>query len=132
MQGRLAARLEAGLKAWTRILQKESKDEEDVDRHGYGHRHVRWADIDTDAPVQSAHKPGGEPKLKVLTKLFPLKNDSFQVYYFFKFIEYCIAETFDEQNRLFLISEIHPRTAYNKPADVSESPGRRGSRKPSQ
>ena len=63
MEGRLAARLEAGLKAWTQMLEKESKDKEDVD-----------LSMDTDAPVQSAHKPGGEPKLKVSTNLFPSKK----------------------------------------------------------
>ncbi len=53
MEGKLAARLEAGLQAWTAVLQKKGQ-KEDLD-----------LSMDTDAPAQVAHKPGGDPKLKV-------------------------------------------------------------------
>lgn len=45
-------RLQAGLKAWTQVLRGQVEDKADVD-------------MDTEAP-QVGHKPGGEPKIKVI------------------------------------------------------------------
>lgn len=45
-------RLQAGLKAWTQVLRGQVEDKADVD-------------MDTEAP-QVSHKPGGEPKIKVI------------------------------------------------------------------
>ena len=53
IESKLAGRLEAGLKAWTQMLENESKEKEGVD-----------LSMDTDVPTQVAHKAGGEPKLK--------------------------------------------------------------------
>lgn len=53
----MAFRLEAGLKAWTEVLKKKAEDKDDtVDQS-----------MDTDAP-QQAHKPGGDPQIKVSLK----------------------------------------------------------------
>lgn len=51
----LAMRLEAGLKAWTECLKKKANGKDDTTDQS----------MDTDAP-QQAHKPGGEPQIKVL------------------------------------------------------------------
>lgn len=50
----LAARLEAGLEEWTKVLNVDEKEEARLD-----------LSMDTDAPVQQAHKPGGDPQLRV-------------------------------------------------------------------
>lgn len=52
MEKKLAGRLEAGLKAWNECL--KGKQDEGIDHS-----------MDTDAPTQTSHKPGGEPKIKV-------------------------------------------------------------------
>lgn len=51
----MARRLEAGLKAWTQALVNETTGKQDADMS-----------MDTDAPIQTVHKLGGEPKLKVI------------------------------------------------------------------
>lgn len=61
VEKRLATRLEAGLKAWTRCL--KGKKEDQLDRS-----------MDTDAPQQQGHKPGGEPQIKALVHELRITN----------------------------------------------------------
>lgn len=49
MEKNLAARLQAGIQAWTDALEGKKKD---ID-----------LSMDTDAPAQPTHKPGGEPQV---------------------------------------------------------------------
>lgn len=53
MEKKLAARLEAGLKAWTQALL------------GQRDRNVDHSMDTDDEPKQPTHKPGGDPKIKV-------------------------------------------------------------------
>lgn len=50
VEKKLAARLQAGVQAWTQALQGQNEDDLDIL-------------TDTDAPEKPAHKPGGEPKV---------------------------------------------------------------------
>lgn len=52
VEKRLAVRLEAGVKAWIHCLQGQRDDPTDNS-------------MDTDEPKQQAHKPGGDPHIKV-------------------------------------------------------------------
>lgn len=51
MEKNLAARLQAGIQAWTDALEGKKKD---ID-----------LSMDTDAPAQPTHKPGGEPQVRI-------------------------------------------------------------------
>ena len=70
---KLAGRLEAGIKAWTLVL--EGVDESDKDK-----------DMDTDAPASPAHAPGGDPKIKVALHDIRITN---QIMYLHPSIEDC-------------------------------------------
>lgn len=59
VEAKLAWRLEEGLKAWTLALRQQEEEQMDLD-------------MDTDAPIQTSHKPGGEPKIKVYYMHFVL------------------------------------------------------------
>ena len=59
VEAKLARRLEAGMKAWTQALVSEGIGKEEVD-----------FSMDTDAPAVAVHRLGGDPKLKVIKKLF--------------------------------------------------------------
>ncbi|XP_033735277.1 cytoplasmic dynein 1 heavy chain 1-like isoform X2 [Pecten maximus] len=61
VEAKLAARLEAGLKAWTQCLKQSKEDTMD---------HT----MDTDAPQQVAHKPGGDPNIKGLVHELRITN----------------------------------------------------------
>ncbi|KAB7503493.1 Dynein heavy chain, cytoplasmic [Armadillidium nasatum] len=51
VEKKLAARLQAGVQAWTQALQGKNEDDLDIL-------------TDTDAPEKPAHKPGGDPKIQ--------------------------------------------------------------------
>jgi len=55
VERKLAARLQAGIQAWTKALQGK-KEEVDLS-------------MDTDAPDKPTHKPGGDPQVFALTSL---------------------------------------------------------------
>jgi len=55
VEAKLARRLEAGMRAWTQTLVSEGTSKEEVD-----------LSMDTDAPAVAVHRPGGDPKLKVI------------------------------------------------------------------
>ncbi|XP_074643936.1 cytoplasmic dynein 1 heavy chain 1-like isoform X2 [Tubulanus polymorphus] len=57
----LANRLQAGLKEWTKCLSGQTEEQIDLS-------------MDTDAPVQQAHKPGGEPQIKSLIHELRITN----------------------------------------------------------
>jgi dynein heavy chain 1 len=57
----LAARLEAGLEAWTQALLRTEDDNLDLS-------------MDTDAPIQAQHKPGGDPQIKGLVHELRITN----------------------------------------------------------
>ena len=52
VEAKLGYRLMCGLEEWTKVLLDQQEDERDLS-------------MDTDAPAQVTHKPGGEPKIKV-------------------------------------------------------------------
>lgn len=56
VEKKLAARLQAGLQAWTTALIGQQQKDEDID-----------IPMDTDTPEKPTHKPGGDPKVSVLT-----------------------------------------------------------------
>ena len=58
VEGKLAARLQAGIKAWVDALQERSDITE-------GKKSNMDMNMDTDAPVETGHKLGGEPQIKV-------------------------------------------------------------------
>ena len=62
----LAARLEAGIKAWTDALTGQKKD---VD-----------LSMDTDAPSQPTHKPGGDPKIQNQIHEVRITNQTMYLY----------------------------------------------------
>ena len=59
VEAKLALRLQYGIQSWVEALELEGKQDDDLD-----------LSMDTDAPVQAAHKPGGEPKFKVSVHKF--------------------------------------------------------------
>ncbi|XP_064603299.1 cytoplasmic dynein 1 heavy chain 1-like isoform X2 [Liolophura sinensis] len=61
VEKKLAGRLEAGLKAWNECL--KGKQDEGIDHS-----------MDTDAPAQTSHKPGGDPKIKALIHELRITN----------------------------------------------------------
>lgn len=64
VESKLAARLEAGLKAWTEALVAEQEEEEMPDYS-----------MDTEAaPTKLIHKPGGEPKIKQMLHELRITN----------------------------------------------------------
>uniref|UniRef100_A0A8D0GTG5 Cytoplasmic dynein 1 heavy chain 1 n=1 Tax=Sphenodon punctatus TaxID=8508 RepID=A0A8D0GTG5_SPHPU len=75
----LGVRLQAGLRAWTLVLLGQADDKAEVD-------------MDTDAP-QVSHKPGGEPKIKVIVHELRITN---QVIYLNPQIEECRYKLFQE------------------------------------
>ncbi|XP_046751875.1 dynein heavy chain, cytoplasmic isoform X5 [Diprion similis] len=62
----LASRLEAGIKAWTDTLMGQKKE---VD-----------LSMDTDAPVQPTHKPGGDPKIQNQIHEVRITNQTMYLY----------------------------------------------------
>ncbi|XP_065208173.1 dynein heavy chain, cytoplasmic isoform X2 [Planococcus citri] len=66
----LAARLQAGIQAWTDALEGKKKD---ID-----------LSMDTDAPAQPTHKPGGEPQIYVLVHEVRITN---QIMYLFPSVD---------------------------------------------
>lgn len=54
VEKKLAARLQAGLQAWTAALLGQRQKDEDID-----------IPMDTDTPDKPTHKPGGDPKVRV-------------------------------------------------------------------
>lgn len=66
MEKNLARRLEAGVKAWTDSL-NGIKNEVD---HS----------MDTDAPAQPTHKPGGDPQIQMVTHEFRITNQTMYLY----------------------------------------------------
>ena len=54
VEKKLAARLQAGLQAWTTALLGQQQKDEDID-----------IPMDTDTPDKPTHKPGGDPKVSV-------------------------------------------------------------------
>ncbi|XP_063237430.1 dynein heavy chain, cytoplasmic isoform X2 [Bacillus rossius redtenbacheri] len=66
----LAARLQAGIQAWTNALNGKKKE---VD-----------LSMDTDAPVQPTHKPGGDPQIQIVVHEVRITN---QTMYLFPSIE---------------------------------------------
>lgn len=62
----LAARLEAGIKAWTDALT--------------GHKKEVDLSMDTDAPVQPTHKPGGDPKIQNQIHEVRITNQTMYLY----------------------------------------------------
>lgn len=62
----LAARLQAGIQAWTDALEGKKKD---ID-----------LSMDTDAPVQPTHKPGGEPQILALVHEVRITNQIMYLY----------------------------------------------------
>ena len=73
VEQKLAGRLEAGIKAWTLVL--EGVDESDKDK-----------DMDTDAPASPAHAPGGDPQIKMQLHDIRITN---QIMYLHPSIENC-------------------------------------------
>merc|ERR1719422_1263221 len=73
VEQKLAGRLEAGIKAWTLVL--EGVDESDKDK-----------DMDTDAPASPAHAPGGDPQIKMQLHDIRITN---QIMYLHPSIEDC-------------------------------------------
>lgn len=63
VEAALAGRLEAGLKAWTQTLLGQGQSGSDNT-------------MDTDEPQKQAHKPGGDPHIKVLHKNFTKEKGS--------------------------------------------------------
>lgn len=55
VEKKLAGRLQAGMQAWTAALQGQRQKDEDID-----------IPMDTDTPDKPTHKPGGDPKVRVL------------------------------------------------------------------
>ena len=70
---KLAGRLEAGILAWTKVL--EGKEDQEVDK-----------DMDTDAPSSPAHAPGGDPQIRKQMHDFRITN---QMMYLHPSIEDC-------------------------------------------
>ena len=52
VEAKLGYRLMCGLQEWTKVLLNQQDEERDLS-------------MDTDAPAQVTHKPGGEPKIRV-------------------------------------------------------------------
>ena len=73
VEQKLAGRLEAGIKAWTLVL--EGVDDSDKDK-----------DMDTDAPASPAHAPGGDPQIKMQLHDIRITN---QIMYLHPSIEDC-------------------------------------------
>ena len=73
VEEKLAARLQAGIQAWTKVL--EGKEEAEMD-----------LDMDTDAPATPAHAPGGDPQIKKQTHDIRITN---QIMYLYPCIEDC-------------------------------------------
>ena len=73
VENKLAMRLEAGILAWTKVL--EGKEEPEVDK-----------DMDTDAPATPAHALGGDPQIKKQMHDFRITN---QMMYLHPSIEDC-------------------------------------------
>ena len=73
VEQKLAGRLEAGIKAWTSVL--EGVDDSDKDK-----------DMDTDAPANPAHAPGGDPQIKKQMHDIRITN---QIMYLHPSIEDC-------------------------------------------
>ncbi|XP_045114160.1 dynein heavy chain, cytoplasmic-like isoform X3 [Portunus trituberculatus] len=65
VEKKLAARLQAGLQAWTAALLGQQQKDEDID-----------IPMDTDTPDKPTHKPGGDPKINQVVQEVRITNQT--------------------------------------------------------
>lgn len=66
MEKNLARRLQAGIEAWTDALNGTKKE---IDHS-----------MDTDAPIQPTHKPGGDPQIQIVVHEVRITNQTMYLY----------------------------------------------------